>query len=158
MAESTKKECVSCAELIQLNAKKCRFCGESQVEQEAGHDEKPERVHSSAQAKKFYQNWVFWVIAVLSILAALNGQNLAQYVSGQVSGELTLDNAKVEKIIHDGVKKQTGLDVKAECPSRLAGKVGDVRQCTVTDDFGTVTFVDITIQSSSGDITWQVRN
>lgn len=154
MTESTKKECVSCAELIQLNAKKCRFCGELQVEQDAVHLEQPESVSSSAPAKKFYQNWVFWVIAILSILAALNGQNLAQYVSGQVSGELTLDKAKVEKIIHDGVKKQAGLDVKAECPSRLAGKVGDVRQCTVTDEFGTVAFVDITIQSSSGDITW----
>lgn len=77
-------------------------------------------------------------------------------ISG-LSGEVILDTRLLEETIEEGVLDQTGLTSTATCPDSLSGVPGDVRQCTVEDDFGGIYFVDVTIQNREGDITWQVR-
>jgi hypothetical protein len=72
--------------------------------------------------------------------------------------EVTLDSALLEETIENGILEQMELYVTAECPDSLGGQPGDVRQCMVTDEFGTNAFVDITIQNYEGDITWELRN
>lgn len=74
-----------------------------------------------------------------------------------VLGEVVLDTQLIEQTIEQGIWDQAGVAVTAECPSQLSGKPGDVRQCTVEDEFGQISLVDITIQNLNGDITWQVQ-
>jgi Domain of unknown function (DUF4333) len=98
------------------------------------------------------------MIMVLTVLAGLNGQNIFQYVTGIATGQVTLSVSAVENEIESGVQKQAGITVTATCPNPLMGKPGEVRQCTIQDSTGTTAFVDITIQNTAGDVTWQVRN
>lgn len=77
-------------------------------------------------------------------------------ISG-LSGEVILDTRLLEETIEEGILNQAGLSATATCPNSLSGLPGDVRQCTVEDDFGGIYFVDVTIQNREGDITWQVR-
>jgi len=74
----------------------------------------------------------------------------------QITG-VTLDVARVEKTIEDGVMQQGGFHVTASCPDPLAGQVGDTRTCQIVDDSGTTALVDVTIQNSNGDIVWKVQ-
>ena len=100
------------------------------------------------------RRWV-WIaiVGVLTLVASLNGQNLFTYVTGTLSGQAVIDSGKVARIITEGVKEQAGLDVNVSCPSPFIGHVGDTRQCSYTSLMGPG-FVDVTIQSTSGDVTW----
>jgi hypothetical protein len=74
-----------------------------------------------------------------------------------VSGEVFLDSDLVEKTIEDGVLEQSGFYVVAECPDPMSGQVGDSRQCILTDELGSIYFVEVRIQNRDGFITWQVQ-
>jgi hypothetical protein len=121
-------------------------------------------VPAEKKSNKFWTSWstnrrTFFVIwMALILLAGLNGQNVFSFLGGLVSGEVTLDTAKVEGVIESGILDQSGEAVTASCPNLMSGKVGDIRKCTVVDSTGATYVVDITIQSRQGDILWQVEN
>lgn len=98
-----------------------------------------------------------WIIVVLAVLAALNGQNILQYVTGQLSGQVTIQGPEVERAIEAGVLQDLGLSVKADCGDRIQGSPGDTRQCMVEDALGNKTLVDVTIQDSRGRFTWVTK-
>ena len=74
----------------------------------------------------------------------------------QITG-VTLDVARVETMIEDGVMEQGGFSVTATCPDPMVGQVGDTRTCQIVDDAGTTALVDITIQNDQGDVVWKVQ-
>jgi len=74
----------------------------------------------------------------------------------QITG-VTLDVARVETIIEDGVLEQGGFTVTATCPDPMAGQVGVTRTCQILDEAGTTALVDVTIQNDQGDIVWKVQ-
>jgi hypothetical protein len=74
-----------------------------------------------------------------------------------LSGEVVLDSSVVEKEIERGVLNQAGIKVTADCPNPMSGKPGDVRQCLIEDEFGTVAIVKITIQNNEGVFVWEVQ-
>lgn len=105
------------------------------------------------------RRWVPIAIMIgLVLLAASQGKTLTGLLFGGEAGVITLDKTKVERLLETGVLEQAGEDVTAWCPNPLAGKVGEVRQCQVTDATGKTYLVDITIQNSSGDISWRIEN
>jgi Domain of unknown function (DUF4333) len=114
---------------------------------------------NSGNAQKQNKKIAWWavVIIILTISAALNGQNLYQYLGSLISGQVTLSASIVEKNIQDTVKKKTGLTVSVTCPDPLQGKVGDTRQCTVDEPLGLTELVDVTIQNTNGAFTWQIH-
>lgn len=74
----------------------------------------------------------------------------------QITG-VDLDVSRVEQTIEEGVLKQADINVVATCPDPMSGQVGDIRTCSIEDDYGTNGLVDVTIQNDQGDIVWQVR-
>ena len=74
----------------------------------------------------------------------------------QITG-VTLDVARVETMIEDGVMEQGGFSVTATCPDPMTGQVGDTRTCQIVDEAGTTALVDITIQNDQGDVVWKVQ-
>lgn len=97
----------------------------------------------------------FRVIAIAAGVAfALSG---CTALLATVSGEVILDTQLLEQTIEEGVFDQTGLYAEVACPSMLSGEPGDVRQCTLEDEFGGLYFVDVTIQNREGEIVWEVR-
>jgi hypothetical protein len=74
----------------------------------------------------------------------------------QLTG-VNLDVARVEQTIEDGVLDQADVSVTATCPDPMTGQVGDMRTCSIEDDYGDTELVDVTIQNDQGDIVWQVR-
>ena len=106
----------------------------------------------TSASNPFRKPW-FYIFMILVILAAFKGQTIFQYIQGTISGELTFDSSAVV----DSIQESLGKDVKVECPSLIQGHPGDVRQCILTTEFGTG-IADVTIQSSAGDFTWEVRD
>ena len=74
----------------------------------------------------------------------------------QITG-VTLDVAKVENVIEQGVLDQGGFSVTATCPNPMTGQVGDTRTCQIVDESGTTALVDVTIQNDNGDVVWKVQ-
>jgi hypothetical protein len=68
-----------------------------------------------------------------------------------------LDPGTIEREIESGVLDQLGIFVTAECPDPMTGKVGDVKQCVVEDESGTVAIVKVTIQNQEGFVVWEVE-
>ena len=93
-----------------------------------------------------------------SILLAgfLTSCGAVDQIVSQIS-EVNLDVAAVEAEIENGVLEQADIDVVATCPDPLSGQVGDVRTCSIEDDYGDTALVDITIQNTDGDIVWEVQ-
>jgi hypothetical protein len=92
------------------------------------------------------------------LIAASQGKTLFGMIAGTDSGLVTLDSSKVETLLVDGLLEQAGETVTSWCPNPLAAKVGEVRQCQVTDSTGKTYLVDITIQNTQGDISWRLDN
>lgn len=96
-------------------------------------------------------------ITVGSIAIALWALNSFGVFSG-LTGQVNLDVAKVEQMIEDGIYDQSSYTVIATCPSPMAGKVGEMRSCSVEDESGDTYIVDVTIQNKNGDVLWVVRS
>lgn len=92
------------------------------------------------------------IVSILSLTLA--GCSSAGAV---LNGEVLLDSGLIEREIEGGVLNQSGFRVSAECPDPMSGKVGDVRECVIEDEFGTVAVVEVKIQNSEGFIVWEVR-
>jgi hypothetical protein len=157
--------CVKCGESLSDQISFCPKCGTPRMNVSPTSDALSQPVFTPPQkSNKFWTSWSparrgwFVMIMVLTVLAGLNGQNIFQYVTGIATGQVTLSVSAVENEIESGVQKQAGITVTATCPNPLMGKPGEVRQCTIQDSTGTTAFVDITIQNTAGDVTWQVRN
>lgn len=161
--------CNKCGTELPVDSAFCQKCGQRQNggSAEQVYDFKSSNA-SSAEPNKgdkgFWSSWSsgrrawFVVVMVLIALAGLNGQNIFTYVTGLATGQVYLDSGRVESTIETGVYDQVGETVTASCPNPLAGRVGETRQCTVVDSLGATYFVDITVQSTNGDITWKVQN
>lgn len=103
----------------------------------------------------------FWTTKkiVLTVVGAIIGITISAIIrsgANPLNGEVALDVNLVETTIHDGVLDQSGEEVTVECPSTMAGKPGDTRNCVVTDSVGAVYFAVVTFESSKGDITWML--
>jgi type IV pilus biogenesis protein CpaD/CtpE len=93
--------------------------------------------------------------AIVSLTPLLAG---CSSVLSSINGDVTLDTAKVQQIIVDGIKKQSDIDVTVECPSLMQGKPGDTRNCIATALVdGSTAKIVVTIESSQGDITWELQ-
>ena len=103
-------------------------------------------VSSSLNAKVLISSSVVVMAILLSSCSTVD----------QITG-VTLDVARVETMIEDGVMEQGGFSVTATCPDPMAGQVGDTRTCQIVDDAGTTALVDITIQNDQGDVVWKVQ-
>jgi hypothetical protein len=105
------------------------------------------------------RKWVSLAIIIgLILFAASQGKTLTGLLFGGELGVVTLDSTKAEKYLESAVLEQAGEEVTAWCPNPLEGKVGEVRQCQVTDSTGKTYLVDITIQNTNGDISWRIQN
>lgn len=105
------------------------------------------------------RRWIpFAILVALMLIAASQGKTLFGMIAGTDSGLVTLDSSKVETLLVDGLLEQAGETVTSWCPNPLAAKVGEVRQCQVTDSTGKTYLVDITIQNTQGDISWRLDN
>ena len=144
--------CSKCGGSLSEGSAFCSSCGASRsagsIEQEG--NETKSRFQTALKRPGL------WIVVVLTLLAALNGQNLFSYVTGIVTGQVSIDAGKVERNIKSEIKKQTLLDVTVTCPRPFMAKVGETRQCWAKDALGQTSFIDVTVQSSAGDITWQV--
>jgi hypothetical protein len=93
-------------------------------------------------------------VSIAAVSLALGGCSTAGAV---LNGEVLLDSGLVEREIESGVLSQGGFSVTADCPDPMSGKVGDVRQCVIEDEYGTVAIVKVTIQNTDGYIVWEVQ-
>jgi outer membrane murein-binding lipoprotein Lpp len=97
------------------------------------------------------------VVATSILLAGfLSSCGAVDQIVSQIS-EVNLDVAAVEAEIENGVLEQADIYVVATCPDPLSGQVGDVRTCSIEDDYGDTALVDVTIQNTDGDIVWEVQ-
>lgn len=144
--------CSKCGGSLNEDAAFCSSCGTPRSVQAA---EQPQPATESRMQAALKRPGL-WIVIVLTILAALNGQNLFSYVTGVVTGQVSIDAGKVERNIKVEIKKQAFLDVTVTCPRPFMAKVGETRQCWAKDALGETSFIDVTVQSTSGDITWQV--
>lgn len=92
------------------------------------------------------------VLSPLFLLAFLTSCASVAELTG-----VSLDVARVESTIEDGVLEQGGISVVAICPDPMVGEVGETRTCSIEDEYGDTELVDVTIQNANGDIVWQVR-
>jgi hypothetical protein len=106
-----------------------------------------------SKARRF-QSRALGVLTAATITFLLGGCSSATAV---LNGEVILDSGLIETEIESGVLNQSGISVTADCPDPMSGKVGDVRQCVIEDDFGTVAIVRVTIQNTDGYIVWEVQ-
>lgn len=161
--------CKKCGSSLVEDSVFCQKCGERQNAQAAEKVSdftlsEGSRAATPAVDKRFWSSWSsgrrtwFVIILALTVLAGLNGQNLFSFVTGLATGQVYLDSGKVEANIESGIQSQIGESVTATCPNPMAGKVGESRQCTVVDTLGMTYLVDVTIQSTNGDVTWRVQN
>lgn len=141
-----------------------KFCPECGGSLTLPNHARPDPLFGKKSANRFWFDWsksrkaTFVIVMALSVIAALNGQNLVQFLVGvATNGQVTLNASKVESSIESGIQDQLGEVVTATCPSPLAGRVGETRQCTLVDSVNSTYIVDITIQNSNGDITWKVQ-
>lgn len=93
-------------------------------------------------------------VSIAAVSLALGGCSTAGAV---LNGEVLLDSGLVEREIESGVLSQGGFSVTADCPDPLSGKVGDVRQCIIEDEFGERAIVEIRIQNTEGYFIWEVQ-
>ena len=114
-------------------------------------------VPAPVKPKRKLNGWTIGFI-ILCIVAAMNGQNVFQYLSTVITGQVSLSPRSIEQNIRQTIQTKTGLSVTVTCPDPFQGKVGDVRQCTIDEPLGISLIVDVTIENTSGAFTWQVRN
>ena len=96
----------------------------------------------------------FLTLAAAMLTVSIGGCSNATAV---INGDVILDPGLIETEIETGVLNQIGVSVIADCPDPMSGKVGDVRQCVIEDDFGSVAIVNVTIQNADGYIVWEVQ-
>ena len=94
------------------------------------------------------------IVSIATVPLLLVGCSTATAV---LSGDVILDPGTIEREIESGVLNQSGIVVTAECPDPMTGKVGDVKQCVVEDESGTVAIVKVTIQNQEGFVVWEVQ-
>ena len=161
--------CNKCGSSLAVGSVFCQKCGQRQSVQstEQVHEFTPSQSSQGLTPpvdKRFWSSWSsgrrtwFVVIMALTILAGLNGQNIFTYVAGIANGQVYLDSGKVEANIDSGILDQIGEKVTTTCPHPMTAKVGESRECTVVDSTGTTYLVDVTVQSTNGDVTWKVQN
>jgi hypothetical protein len=70
----------------------------------------------------------------------------------------TLDTAKLEEQIAQGIEEQTGATgVTVDCPDDIEAKAGDEFECQATSDDGTDATVKVTQNDDQGNVTWAVE-
>lgn len=70
------------------------------------------------------------------------------------AGGVALDSALIEENIRTEYSNN-GYDVSVECPDPMSGKVGEKRNCLVTNVIdGTKAMAVVTIENAQGAITW----
>lgn len=92
---------------------------------------------------------VAWLLVQFVIMPALSGRLL--------DGGVNLDVTLVEQEIENGVLDQAGVSATVDCPDTMQGKPGETRNCIVTASDGTILKAVVTIESSNGDITWEIQ-
>ena len=145
--------CSQCGASNEANSRFCSNCGRQatvaeQFNSVARGADSSQGTGKSPKAKV----WI-WVGIGLFALSLLTGQSLL----GFLTGEVTLDATKVEQSIKAEIKKQMFIDVSVTCPHPMAAKVGETRQCWYKSPLISTRFIDVTVQSTTGDITWKTQ-
>jgi hypothetical protein len=70
-----------------------------------------------------------------------------------LGGGVTMDPSIIEQNISDKYA-ESSVNVTVECPDPFVAKVGESRNCLVTDDYGTTAMAKVTIENSEGAFTW----
>lgn len=73
-----------------------------------------------------------------------------------INGGVTMDANIIEQNIQDKYA-ETLVEVTVECPDPFVAKVGESRNCLVTDTFGTTAIAKVTVENSEGTFTWVVE-
>lgn len=94
------------------------------------------------------------LLAVATLLVTLSA---CTEVSSVVNGEVLLDSNKIERSIEEEAGQQLGASVTVECPDPMSAAVGETRQCTIEDEYGSTALVDVTVQNREGYVTWETR-
>ena len=72
-------------------------------------------------------------------------------------GTTTLDSAKVERVIKEGIEKQTGPNtVEVECPKDIEAKAGGKFTCTARAQ-GSEAPVEVIQRDDKGNIRWSIK-
>ena len=75
---------------------------------------------------------------------------------GSVTVTNYLDVGRLEGTVADGITEQTGTGIQSvDCPDEVAMEVGNVFECSVTDEHGKTGAVQIT-QGDDGGIRWKL--
>jgi hypothetical protein len=145
--------CSQCGASNEANSKFCSSCGRQMTIAEQFNAPASESNSSAVSGKNSKAKVWIWVGLGLFALSLLTGQSLL----GFLTGEVTLDATKVEQSIKAEIKKQMFIDVTVNCPHPMAAKVGETRQCWYKNSLIGTRFIDVTVQSTTGDITWKTQ-
>ena len=150
--------CSNCGGSLASTQRFCSSCGTPTTSAGAGGTSAAKPSETSSLTKPTTKFWTPQKIA-LTIVGGIIGLIISVIIrsgANPLNGEVALDVNVIETTIHDGVLEQSGEEVSVECPSTMAGKPGETRNCVVTDSTGAVYFVVVTFESSKGDISWKL--
>ncbi|CAB4547284.1 MAG: DUF4333 domain-containing protein [Actinobacteria bacterium] len=70
-----------------------------------------------------------------------------------LGGGVNMDPNIIEQNIIDTYAKSS-VNVSVECPDPFVAKVGESRNCLVTDEYGTTAMAKVTVENADGVFTW----